>query len=112
MQIILVGQPQLREKLKSPKLTQLHQRISVRYHILPLDRDEIEKYIKHRLTVAGAADSVKFNQEAIEEIYKYSQGIPRVINILCDEALLAAYVKETKFIGPELIKKCIEELEG
>ncbi len=112
LQIVLVGQPELRDKLKSPKLTQLRQRISVRYHILPLDRDEIVRYIEHRLSVAGSANSVKFTKEAIEEIYKYSQGIPRLINILCDKALLAAYVAETKSIPQELIIKCIEELEG
>lgn len=112
LQIVLVGQPELREKLKSESLKQLRQRISVRYHILPLDRDEIDRYIKHRLTVAGSANSVEFHREAIEEIYKYSQGIPRLINILCDQALLAAYVRETKSISQEIIKNCIGELEG
>lgn len=112
LQIVLVGQPQLREKLKSSKLTQLHQRISVRYHISPLDKDEIVKYIKHRLSVAGSTNSVKFSKNAFEEIYRYSQGIPRLINILCDKAMLAAFVKETKTIDREMIKQCIEELEG
>lgn len=111
LQIILVGQPELREKLKSPKLRQLRQRISVRYHILPLDKDEIDKYIRHRLSVAGSANSIRFNKETIEEIYAYAQGIPRLINILCDKALLAAFVNGTKTISQELIVKCIEELE-
>ena len=112
LQIILVGQPELRDKLKSPKLRQLRQRISVRYHILPLHRDEIDRYIRHRLSVAGSANSVKFNKEAIEEIYTYSQGIPRLINILCDKVLLAAFVSETKSITQEMVVKCIVELEG
>lgn len=112
LQIVLVGQPELRNKLKSPRLMQLRQRISVRYHILPLDKGEIGKYIRHRLSVAGSANSVKFSEEVIEEIYKYSQGIPRLINILCDKALLAAFVKESKSITQKIIKKCIEELEG
>ena len=112
LQIILVGQPELREKLRSPKLRQLRQRISVRYHIFPLDKDEIDKYIRHRLSVAGAVNSVKFSKEAFEEIYRYSQGIPRLINIVCDKALLAAYVCGSKSINHEIIKKCVEELEG
>lgn len=112
LQIILVGQPELREKLKSPKLTQLRQRVSVRYHILPLDRDEIDKYIRHRLSVAGSDNCVDFNDGAIEEIYQYSQGIPRLINILCDKALLAAFARETKSITRKVVKECIEELEG
>ncbi len=112
LQIVLVGQPELREKLKSPKLRQLRQRISVRYHIFPLEKDEIDRYIRHRLSVAGAVNSVKFSKQAIEEIYRYSQGIPRLINILCDKALLTAYVSETKSIDQAIIKKSLEELEG
>jgi len=112
LQIVLVGQPELRDKLKLPKLKQLRQRISVRYHILPLERDEIDKYIKHRLSVAGSANSVRFNQGVTEEIYRYSEGIPRLINILCDKALLAAFVRETKTIDKKMIKECIDELEG
>ena len=112
LQIILVGQPEFREKLKSPRLKQLRQRISVRYHISPLDKDEIDKYIWHRLFVAGSDGTVKFSKEAIEEVNSYSQGIPRVINILCDKVLLAAYVQETRFIHHKLVIKCINELEG
>ncbi|MBL7084755.1 MAG: AAA family ATPase [Candidatus Omnitrophica bacterium] len=112
LQIVLVGQPELREKLNSAKLKQLRQRISVRYHILPLDRDEISKYIKHRLSVAGSGNSVNFTKEAVEQLYEYSQGVPRLINILCDKVLLAAFVKETRAITLEMIKKCIAELEG
>ncbi len=112
LQIVLVGQPELRQKLRSPKLTQVRQRISVRYHILPLDRDEIEQYIKHRLSVAGSESSVRFSPQAIELIYQYTQGIPRLINILCDKALLAAFVQETRFISKQLLANCIEELEG
>jgi general secretion pathway protein A len=112
LQIVLVGQPELRDKLKSPKLTQLRQRISVRYHILPLERDELDKYIHHRLSVAGAKNSIKFGGHALEEIYQYSQGVPRLINVLCDKALLAAFVRETRSIKPKLIGECIKELEG
>jgi general secretion pathway protein A len=112
LQIILVGQPELHDKLDSIRLKQLRQRISVRYHILPLDKNEVPSYIKHRLSVAGAQETPNFNAEAIAEIYNYSQGVPRLINILCDKALLAAFVRETKMITREIIKDCIEELEG
>ncbi|GAG00792.1 unnamed protein product, partial [marine sediment metagenome] len=112
LQIVLVGQPELREKLKSPKLRQLRQRISVRYHIFPLIRAEIVKYIHHRLSVAGADNCVSFNKQAMDEIYNYSQGYPRLINILCDKILLAAFVRTTKTITPELVQECIQELEG
>lgn len=112
LQIVLVGQPELREKLKLPALRQLRQRISVRYHILPLKKDEIETYIRHRLSVAGSATAVNFSNGAIEEIYRYSQGIPRMINILCDKALLCAFVRETKKINSEMIRQCISELEA
>lgn len=112
LQIVLVGQPELREKLKSPRLKQLRQRISVRYHILPLEKNDTEKYIRHRLLVAGAKNSVEFDQEAVEEIYEYSRGIPRLINVICDKTLLAAFVRETKLIGSKLIRESIEELEG
>lgn len=111
-QIILVGQPELREKLASPQLKQLRQRISVRYHILPLDRDEVDKYIYHRLNIAGSDGSIVFTPEAIEEIYRYSAGVPRLINIVCDKALLLGYVLETKAISDEMVKRCIREING
>lgn len=110
-QIILVGQPELRDKLNSPHLRQLRQRISVRYHILPLQSDEIGQYIAHRLNVAGSDGSLSFSDKAIEHIYRYSEGVPRLINVLCDRALLAGYVTEKKKISHDIIIKCIRELE-
>ena len=112
LQIILVGQPELRDKLRSPGLTQLRQRISVRYHILPLEEDEVQAYIRHRLTVAGENNSVYFSPGANAEIYQYTKGVPRIINIICDKSLLAAYVKETRTIDAALIRQAIQELEG
>ncbi|PIU41308.1 MAG: ATPase [Candidatus Omnitrophica bacterium CG07_land_8_20_14_0_80_42_15] len=111
-QIILVGQPQLREKLRSPELEQLKQRIGIRYHIYPLDEEEIEKYIYHRLNVAGFNGSIVFSDDALKEIYKYSRGIPRLINLVCDKALLLGYVLEAKLISLDMIKKSIREIEG
>ncbi len=111
-QIVLVGQPELRKRLNSPQLRQLRQRIGVRYHILPLDRDEVKKYIEHRLAIAGSKGNIVFEKRAIDLIYGYSNGIPRLINILCDKALLLGFVLEVKGITPDIIMKSIKEIEG
>jgi general secretion pathway protein A len=111
-QIILVGQPELKTKLCSPSLRQLRQRIAVRFHITPLAKDEVGQYINHRLSVAGSNGQIHFDDEALEYIYRYSGGIPRVINMVCDKALLAAYVMETKDVQRSLIERSIQELEG
>jgi len=110
LQIILVGQPELGDKLKLSSLRQLNQRVTVRYHILPLAKSELEDYISHRLRVAGSSNKLTFTKEAIEEIYLYSGGTPRLINIICDRALLAGFVMETFTIDYGVIKKCIEEV--
>jgi len=110
LQIVLVGQPELMEKLKLTSLRQLNQRVTVRYHILPLDKAEVDDYIRHRLKVAGATEKLVFANEAIEEIYLYSGGTPRLINIICDRALLAGFVSGTYSIDYGVIKKCIEEV--
>ena len=114
LQIVLVGQPELREKLKSPALRQLRQRIAVRYHIDSLRQEEIPLYIAHRLQMAGAVngDSPLFGEKAFREIYKYSGGTPRLINILCDKALLLGYVLEKRSIDSDIIKRSITEIEG
>jgi general secretion pathway protein A len=112
IQIVLVGQPELREKLNSPELEQLRQRISVRYHILPLDKAEINDYIMHRLHIAGSDDSVKFGPDAISEIYEYSGGVPRLINLVCDRALLLGFTMEQREITLDMIKRSVEEIEG
>jgi len=112
LQIVLVGQPELRDKLNSPNLAQLRQRITVRYHILPLDEDEISDYINHRLSVAGANGSIIFGTDAVNGIYAYTQGVPRLINLVCDKALLLGYVLEQKNITDEIIQKSINEIEG
>ena len=114
LQIILVGQPELREKLKSPSLRQLRQRIAVRYHIEALSQPEVPLYIAHRLQMAGATNGASpvFDERAVREIFKYSGGIPRLINIVCDKALLLGYVLEKRQIDPEVIKRSITEIEG
>jgi general secretion pathway protein A len=113
IQIVLVGQPELREKLKAPSLRQLRQRIVVRYHIESLADREIPQYIQHRLSVAGANGSAPlFDDGAYREIFNYSEGIPRLINVLCDQAMLHAFVLESRRISEEIIKNCIAEIEG
>lgn len=112
LQIILVGQPQLRDKLNSPALMQLRQRISVRFHIKALEKDEVLKYIMHRLNVAGSSENISFAPEAIDLIFEYSRGIPRIINLVCDKALLTGFVHETHFVANNIIEKSIQELEG
>src|SRR3989338_4388571 len=111
-QIILVGQPELREKLNSPNLRQLRQRISVRYQILPLEKNEVGEYIKHRLSVAGSDGTLRFTEDAVEKIYEYSGGIPRLINIVCDKSLLLGFVLETYEVNVDIVEKSIEEIEG
>ncbi len=112
LQIILVGQPQLRDKLDSPNLLQLRQRITVRFHIRALEQDEVLEYVHHRLEVAGSLGRIQFSPESIERLCKYTNGIPRVINIICDKALLLGFIKETTHIGEDIIKQSIAELEG
>jgi len=112
LQIILVGQPELKEKLASKELEQLRQRIAIRYHILPLDRDEVEGYMSHRLEVAGSHNGNFFKHDAIDSIFKFSRGVPRLINIICDKALLSGYAAEKKSIDSYMIKKCAKEIEG
>jgi general secretion pathway protein A len=113
LQIILVGQPELDEKLKLPQLRQLNQRVTVRFHILPLDEAELADYIAHRLTCAlngHQGGQVQFTPAAIEAIYRYSQGTPRMINIICDRALLAGFIAETRTIDETIIEKCAREI--
>lgn len=112
LQIVLVGQPELREKLASSSLAQLRQRIAIRYHISPLDKDEIPGYILHRLDIAGSEGRNFFDTDAMGEIYKFSRGIPRLINIICDKSLLAGYIAEKKAIDSIIVKRCAKEIEG
>lgn len=109
LQIILLGQPQLRAKLNHPDMEQLRQRVTVTYHIPPLSREECEAYIQHRLDLAVPPEPVCFWPEAVEEIYRYSGGIPRLINLVCDATLLCGYVDERRsFDGPYLAEVIAE----
>ena len=108
LQIILVGQPELKQILNRQDLRQLNQRITARYHLLPLSLDETAAYIRHRLTVCAGNPDL-FTIGAIRKIYKLSSGIPRVINILCDRALLGAYSINARVITPDIIKRAARE---
>lgn len=103
LQIILVGQPELRELLTKPELRQLRQRISIQCHLLPLTRHEMEEYIFHRLEIAGNRDALLFSKKALDAVYSYSGGIPRLINILGEFLLLSAYAEDVRYIEEEMI---------
>ncbi|MBU5613486.1 XrtA/PEP-CTERM system-associated ATPase [Geomonas azotofigens] len=111
LQIILVGQPELRETMASPGLMQLRQRISVSCHLHALGREETEAYIRHRLEVAGNREAVSFAQEALDQIYHFSRGIPRLVNIICDFLMLAAFADETRAISEEMTREVAQDLD-
>ena len=110
LQMIFVGQPELRKTLLLPKFRQLKQRISVAFHITPLSREDTEAYINHRLNVAGANGKKIFTKSACTEIYSYSSGIPRLINIVSDATMLAGYVGEKEVLNGDIVKEVINEL--
>ena len=111
VQIILMGQPELRDIIDLKELRQLKQRIVLRFHLYPLNEREMRNYIFHRLKVAGADGSLKFTKTALGRIFEYSGGIPRVVNILSDNALLLGFVKETKKITEGIIEEVVKDLE-
>ena len=112
LQIVLLGQPELRAKLEQSNLKQLRQRITVRYHLSPLSREETEAYIQHRLRVAGADSRPIFTPWAVRRIYRYSRGVPRLINAVCDKTLLCGFVMGTDKLTAGHVRRAIRELEG
>jgi putative secretion ATPase (PEP-CTERM system associated) len=108
LQLILVGQPQLLGLLKRPELLQFRQRVSVDYHLSALDFTEVQSYILHRTHQAGRERAV-FTKDAADLIYRASKGIPRIINVICDTALVYGFADQKKRIGPELIKSVLED---
>jgi len=111
LQILLVGQPELRAALQRPELQQLKQRIELRAEIRPLRADEIREYIRTRLRVAGAPDLKVFSDAALGQIIEYSDGIPRVINLVCDHSLLFGYADQKHRIDREIVNEAIAYLE-
>ena len=113
IQIVMCGQPELKKRLDRPDLRQLRQRITVRYHLPPLTIDDTMMYIKHRLWIAGCENNnVAFAAGAVKEVYRHSKGCPRVINAVCDNSLLAAYVARSREVDVRCVKRAIRQLEG
>lgn len=111
LQIILVGQLNLGTLLRSPELRQLDQRVSIRYQLEPLDPDAVAAYVAHRLAIAGGSASVAFTAKALAEVHRLSGGIPRLINLICDRALLAGYSMRTSRILPEMVEDAARSLD-
>ncbi|MCF7870678.1 MAG: AAA family ATPase [Candidatus Omnitrophica bacterium] len=110
LQILLVGQPELEDKLNNFKLRQIKQRIGIKCRLLPLREDEIKQYIQYRIDKAGVS-ILSIEPECYKIIYQFSQGIPRLINLLCERVLLLGFVQEKNQINPSMLKVCIEELQ-
>ncbi len=108
--IILAGQPEFEEILDNPKFRALKQRITLRHRLKPLTRQETASYVKVRLSRAGAQDAGIFSQKALNAIYEYSGGVPRVINLLGDHSMLTGFIKEARIIDDKIIKECSGEL--
>jgi type II secretory pathway predicted ATPase ExeA len=111
LRIILAGQPELSQKLDSPRLQQLMQRVRLRFHLGALSKRETHEYITHRLNVAGAKGRTIFEPAACDVVFRYTGGVPRLINVLCDTALLCAYAEERTTVDEGLIKTAVEELQ-
>ena len=112
LQIVLMGQPELRDRLNDHSLRQLRQRITVRYHLRPLRKTEMAQYIQHRLQVSGARGVPFFTPPAIWRIFHYSKGVPRLVNAVCDKALLASFVGRSERVTFSMVGRAIRELEG
>lgn len=111
LQIIMVGQLNLQPLLRSPELRQLDQRVSIRYELKPLTRDEMVAYIAHRIRVAGGSNTVAFTPKALQQVHHYSGGIPRLVNLVCDRALLGAYSARASKVTHDLIERAAETLD-
>jgi general secretion pathway protein A len=110
LQIVLIGQPELRAMLARPGMEQLGQRVIARYHLDALREDETVQYVRHRLAVAGLTQAVPFDDKALRSIYRYSRGVPRRINLLCDRALLGAYAKGSTVVDRRTVDAAAREV--
>ena len=111
LQIVLVGQSNLKDLLRRPELRQLDQRVSIRYDLKPLTKDETAAYVQHRLSVAGGGAAVTFVPKALARVTAYTHGIPRLINLLCDRSLLTAYSQHSTRVVPKMIESAAFSLE-
>jgi general secretion pathway protein A len=110
IQIVLCGQPELEENLARTELRQLRQRITVRWHLLPLNEEEVGEYLEHRLRIAGAADPKLFSRDAVRALYRASAGVPRLVNAIADRALLAAWSAGQRRVGVREVRRAAREL--
>jgi general secretion pathway protein A len=111
LQIVLVGQSNLKDVLRTPELRQLDQRVSIRYDLKPLTAEETSAYVQHRLSVAGGGAAVSFSPKALARIHRCTAGIPRLINLLCDRSLLTGFSAHTNKILPTFVERAAESLE-
>lgn len=111
LQIVLVGQPELKILLDRQDLRQVKQRINIRYHIPSLTREEVGHYISHRLSIAGT-DKIYFSEQAVDTVFQISSGVPRLINALSDRAMMAAYSQNQKLILPSMVEYANADLQG
>lgn len=112
LQILLVGQPEILKKLKRHDLRQLDQRITTRFHLMPLSQVEMMRYISHRICIAGGGGKVFFDPKAYRLIYRETKGFPRLINLLCDRALMAAFVRESYVVERSDVKVAMSDWKG
>ncbi len=112
VQIVLVGQPELRTSVDHPDLRQLRQRITLRYHLQGLDLAETQNYVNHRLQCAGGSGSVRFTDRALATVWRYSRGIPRLINLACDKTLLVAFTENQRKLDQNTVMAGLREIEG
>jgi general secretion pathway protein A len=111
LQIVLVGQSNLKDLLRRPELRQLDQRVSIRYDLKPLSREETAAYVQHRLSVAGGGAAITFMPKALAQVHYFTLGIPRLINLLCDRALLSAYSSRATRVTPAFVESAAASLE-
>jgi len=112
IQIVLIGQPELDKVLAKDGLRQLRQRITIKWELLPLNLEETRGYIQHRLNIALGKGKVRFSREAVEVVFRYSRGIPRMINVVSDRTLLIAFTQSTKKITPKIVKLAVSDIGG
>lgn len=110
IQIMLVGQPELQGLIDKPELRQLRQRIALRHHLRPFDEDELAEYVEGRLEKAGYTGRGVFNKRALRELFRVTQGTPRLINVVCDGAMLLGYARQESTIGPDAIREVARDL--
>ncbi len=112
LQIVLSGQPELLSLLAREELRQLNQRITVRYHLLPMGFDSMQRYIEHRMELAGSYRAATFSKAALKRIFRFSGGVPRLVNIVCDRALLIGFTQDERAISGRMASQAVAEIAG